>query len=295
MAAALLVDTLYTLFPEPEASDLVHAGGGDPSWRTEYDRLIESVRWTAPLWREGVIRTGTDTASVLSGYQEATRTDADIRWPSRLQTLIARQHEAPAETTLGSLCRDIRLGGVTPSVMLPVTLALDRFAATNDIARYEEARETGGHARTRRRAPALAAFPMLLDTGADQILELREQLREELESVRQALTDISASDPDIRAGEDTHAFGRLQQAAETYRTAFMQYLEDEPAIRGESKPAMASLALGVRSADTSVEYAERILSPSGREGHRRRGPGDDADEAPLECTFLRLKRLPWQV
>lgn len=221
LAALLLADEVVTLLPAPPAGrtrdDVIEATQKSP----RYLRMMESWRWTVPLWLAGIIGSSYDDADVgeeLRGCYD--RISAEDEYAG-LRPLTRHLMTATADEFLDLLAADILRGGPDPGMNIPVSAAIDDFAARHGIV---VARSTPTSVAQRaevqlgRRVFALA-LPMLSRASARVILMARDELRPELESLRRELGDACRAAPAAAPG-DAGPAQRLGAAQRDYAAAF---------------------------------------------------------------------------
>src|SRR5262245_34364923 len=145
MAALLLADTVVTQLPSPAGLVRDRAGRPDEAGRAVvaeaverspwFLRLMESWRWTMPMWRSGLIasgRAGEDTGADTPAVLEHLLAQADTGL-SPLRALIPPGLFDDADDYLDRLCADVIKGGVDPGIGMLVGAGLDRFAARHGL------------------------------------------------------------------------------------------------------------------------------------------------------------------
>lgn len=207
MAALLLGERVVTLRPAPQryagASDLRDAARTSPSFLG----LMESWRWSMPLWTGGVVVpawTGADPAAAVA------MAAAEIEDDEQLAPLHAFMHaglfERPDEF-LERIARDILKGGPDPGLTIPVHAGLDAFAASRGlVVARASASSLAQRAEEQLMEPlSRVVVPVLTQASAEALIAAREILGPRLASLRTAM---------LQGG------GALADAAGSYARAF---------------------------------------------------------------------------
>jgi hypothetical protein len=225
VAALQLADEVVTLLPAPASGrsrdDVRRAVGKSP----RYLRLMESWRWTMPLWHAGVLGSAHQTDDVsleLRSFYE--RIGAEDEYAG-LRPLTRHAAAATPEQFLDLLSGDILKGGPDPGLNIPVSAAIDDFAARHGIVVARAAAASvaqRAEARIGRRAFAVA-LPVLTRASARLILVMREELEPELAALRRAL--LAACDAASAGPLDPPLLERLARAAHVYTVAFTSLRE----------------------------------------------------------------------
>jgi hypothetical protein len=222
MASLLLADRVFTLLPAPEAGRTREAIADAADRLPRYLRLMESWRWSMPLWRQGVLASsleGEDLASGIAPVHERVHTDDSL---AALRALLDGAPPRTPDQALDALCADILKGGPDPGMNIPIAAALDRFALRHGLfsARATPSSITQKvEERLCDRLFAIAA-PVLLRASGQRILDARERLANSLGPLREEILVAARA----RSGEDPTRTGtpteRLRLAALEYSRAF---------------------------------------------------------------------------
>lgn len=236
VAACVLGERVATFLPVPERlepDDVRRALVAAP----RYARLLESWRWSIPLWREGVL------SSLLSGEHaegDAAAANERVCGDPALELLRVLGHGPPDRSSsdgLDAAAADILKGGPNPGVCVPICAGLDAFAArTGAIAVRRGTGAVSGPNRTRVDSAAQAAERHLgetvaqvvlpVPTGADAALLLlaraataneRRRLSEAIEAALGGPQSDRACAARLRAGGA--AFGKAMEAFSVDRSA----------------------------------------------------------------------------
>lgn len=256
MAALLLADRAVTILPAPPGGRARAEALAETAPR--YARLVETWRWSVPLWNAGVLcaPAGDDgpEADIRATHAEIFASDA---WATLRTLLEDRQHESE-HAYLQALAHDLLRGGPDPALSIPVAAGLDRFAARRGLLVARSAPSSLAQKLEMRSArPAGGvAIPILLEARAERILDAREALADELADLRRALSAACATDA---ADELARAAARYRAAFESNRAAFAEDDPDEPrVVTGE-----ASVRVVTMSSDAALESSERATRALG--------------------------------
>jgi hypothetical protein len=278
MAALILADHVVTLMPHPAEGatrDTVRAAVKESP---HYLRLMESWRWSSPLWTAGLITSGLDgdeASEELPGvYQSIAEEDSLVSLRPLTRGAEQRAAESAAKS-LDHMAADFLRGGPDPGINIPVSAALDRFALRHGLCVMRS-----GSASIAQRAEARmgtrlfsVAVPILLRAGGGRIQILRFDLHAELSALREAIRCVldAFATSGATAAEVAACVDTLHAASETYSAAFTKWAptgaggDDENAQRvtagyvsltGMSVPADAVLR--------SSRAAIRAIVPGGR-------------------------------
>ncbi len=296
--ALTLCDRAVTALPEPAE------GRTRADVRAAVDRaprllrLLESWRWSGPLWRAGVVGSGEPHDRPFDGVAAAGR---DV-WTDAAFARLAAHVNPPARTAAGegaapggeadrwldALCADMLRGGPDPRLSTAVVAALDRYAAahgcvavrgpTDSLAQRAEARLT-----TRVFA---VAVPVMSRAAGGRIVDLRAALRGPLDALRAAMAAAfeSGSAPDAdalgaAARRYTDAFEGWFAAASRDDENDQRTMREFVSITGVRLPADAAL-LSARAAMRGVSRA------AGRGGEGVPTRATPADPARTLCALL---------
>ncbi len=189
LGALLIADGAATIVPIGRAWQ-----PGDPelaaSESPALGRLLDSWRWTIPLWSAGMLGPtdagGRAGVSLVSEAAEAMERSIDHPLLARLS---AKARMPDRDKLAENLGMDILRGGRDPSLSVPVASALERFAAettwplvicpTNSVVGGIELRMT--------RPIAGLDCPAPIGASGESLLALRARLSPELDGVRSAL------------------------------------------------------------------------------------------------------------
>jgi hypothetical protein len=313
MAALLLAERVATLVPAPFSDRSRHAVESAARRSPRYLGLMESWRWSMPLWTCGLVAGDIDdddaSDDVRAAWERVARDDA-LRGLRPLMRESLFEDEA---RYLDAVAHDVLRGGPDPGVSVPVAAGLDALAARHGwlVARAEPV-SVAQRAEAALGARVFSvAVPVLVQAGAERLLSAREQLTPELLALRAALAAAArvaqhAVAPDTQP--DTGAAlarlpGRvledLAQAAREYEGAFSACRADllTPAdARDPDEPAplegsvvLTGVVMPADAVLRSSAAAARVLA-GGRAQHDD-APEPDAGDAPASVVALIVKRL----
>lgn len=226
MLALMLGDEVVTLMPQPAQGTSKEAVRQTMESVPRYFRLMESWRWSGPLWQKGVIANisrsgGHDPLHSLDAAYAQIAADDQL---SALRPLVKGAQLRAAEgpnAVLDALAGDVLRGGPDPGINIPVAAAIDRFASEQQ---YIVVR-SGASSLAQRAESKLAlrifavALPMLLRAGGGRLLRLRTDLFAPLSELRQAIQH--ALNPALATELDrARAVEAVHRAAATYVRAF---------------------------------------------------------------------------
>jgi hypothetical protein len=258
VAALLLAERTVTLMPAPAAGrsreQVAEAVERSPS----YLRLMESWRWSIPLWKDGLI------GSTLEGE----RADADVAeareavWReeslSVLRGLMHEERRREDEEFLEGLCADMLRAGPDPSFALPLAAGLDRFAARRGLVAFRSQTASvaqRAEARLSRRVFAMST-PVPRDATAERIERWRGRgaaaLAEARAAIEAAFDGAEAVDAEVeRAAESARVVRAGQGVAEATGEGDARFLS----LRGVLLPADAVLRAGAAAVSAMVGRA----------------------------------------
>lgn len=222
-------------------------------------QLLDSWRWTAPLWRSGLLCADCDGESPLEEIRLAcARIGADPQ-AAPLRALGGAGLFSDPDTYLETLSRDLLRGGGDPSVSIPLLAGIERFAARHGLPLVRLAGSSIAARLDKRSALTLARFTVPSIVGAAPVayLETRRLLSTPLGALRSALQALIALTPTEAA---THA-PRLTERCAVYADAFSasaRRVLDASAHAGEpARLAEIAVTVSLAPAGASFEAASR--------------------------------------
>jgi len=283
MASLLLAQGVVTMLPAPlEGQDrarVERAAANVPN----YVRLMESWRWSVPLWREGVIGGSIEGQEPIEDVRRAYRRIGEEPRFGPLRAFMKRELFESEEMYLDAVSRDVLRAGPDPGITVPVTAGLDAYASRMGlgVARSDPASVVQkAEARLGTRVLSIA-LPVLVQGSANRLLLARQQLDEALAPLRQAMGEL------IIAPSSDHqrdAVGEVAITAREYGVAFAEASrdilnqdvdDDDDDPRGvEGTVAITGLILPPDAALRASVAALRAMSPAVVGA----GPESDASE-----------------
>ncbi len=303
MAALLLAEHVVTLIPAPRAGTDRAALHRAVERSPHYARFMRSWEWSLPLWRAGVVTSAFDDHDPSEDLFDAfDRIDSDPGLAG-LRPLMRHEYFESEERFLDELSRDILRAGPDPTFTVPLTVALDRFAArTGAVVARPEPVSVAQRAEARLADPlAAVALPVLLQAEGEQIAVAREVLRAPLNELRRALSMSGAGPVRASRGGDSPATSTalaspLRAAAARYTEAFESALGKFSTAPDEARTVAGTVAVEVArlpvdaALDASL-VAVRIMGGRGRPA----APGSERDAGSgggLTTMFVRTIGAP---
>jgi hypothetical protein len=261
--ALTLADEAFTIVPEPVE------GAGREQVRETVDRVprllrvLESWRWSGPLWKAGMISGELNRERLFRELQAQSQqllAETGLRGLGDVQPFPLAPGDA-ADRWLDAFCSDLLRGGPSPHLSTLTVGALDRVAAehgmiairgsTNSLAQRAELK------LLRRRFSV--ALPVMSRAAGGRVLELRRALEGELKSLRAAL-GLAAGEIESPGRGDSQS--QLTEAVERYSAAFETWFakaarDDENAER--TMRAYVGITGGRLPADAAMVSAHAAL------------------------------------
>lgn len=302
MAAPLLAwpsGTALTLRPEP----LEGAGRPEVSRAAStvagLSRFLDSWRWTASLWREGLFSARTERAEPLQAVRALCTRIREEPALAPLRAVVSPELFEDTEMYLRALFRDLERGGGDPKVTLPVQAGLEAMAAELGWPLVRTHRPASRRASA---PPAAFGFtvPMLSEADGDSVLELLHTLEPECAALDRALTRVADRVLATGTSAPNDLIADLRVAGEHYAEAFARATPTlrahaaeagdpfricEAAITGELWRPGASLAVAARGFGRIAQSAIPRLAASAEPGLVR------AESGPL--LVLSVRKLPF--
>ena len=198
-----LADAAVTLVPEPAEGPSREAVREAVSRVPRLLRVLESWRWSGPLWRAGLVAgAGVGGETAFAGVAGAER---DMFADPSLASITGRalQHQSvpgdQADRWLDALCTDLLKGGPDPLISTTITAALDRFGAANGFVSVRGPTDSlaqRAEVRLMRRVFSVA-LPVMSRAAGGRIALLRIDLRKQLVPLRAAMLSAFSGDPAI--------------------------------------------------------------------------------------------------
>jgi len=221
MAALLLGEVVVTLLPAPGGASDRRGAAEAIATVPRYLRLMESWRWTVPLWDAGVIGAMVDDEDVIDDIRAAW---ASIGRRPDLAPLRPLMHASLFEDDqlfLQRVAGDVLKGGPDPGVCVPIQGGLDRFAARHGLMAVR-AQATSLAQRIEwkmGRVVFRVGLPILAQGDAERIIEARDLLDAELSALGQSFQEAACriDDPEPL---DADLVERICGEARRYAAAF---------------------------------------------------------------------------
>lgn len=273
MAGVVLGTRAVTLLPRPvggiDRESVRQAFERSP----RYLRLLESWRWSSPLWRAGVISAEADddpAADSLAAVYEHIRLDDALSSLRPLTRAADELRDTADHRFLDALSADMIRGGPDPGMSIPVNSALERFArrhglvlARGPVASVAQRAES----RLGRKVFSIG-LPMLLGAGGQRILALRSDLDRPLRAVRTAISDIL---DETASGSPVADLTGLQVAVADFSRRFTAWAETDLA-RGDDETGKR-VVLGYIGLSGVIMPADAVLRSSRAAVQAMRGVG----------------------
>lgn len=292
--AFLLGSPAITLLPAPyegfDAASVNAAAASAP----EFLRLINRWSWMQDLWNHAVIRPEFTGLQPLEFVQEAAQDILEGGTGSPLSSVMRSGVFDSTHTYLKALCRDLTLGGGQPSVSVPVTIGLSRYAHAIDAPILQQhARHKGSVVQKleSRATRSIASFSVLLprDIEPETTLALRDSISEPLHNLRMALQQpAAAADPQsLHTIESAFSAAILHQAAR-------HDLSTAPK-RGR-RLATVLISVATMPAEAPLAAAMRASTLATRRPTRSSFLADTSPAALAQrpLRVLSVRELPWQ-
>lgn len=292
--AFLLGAPTVTLLPAPfEGLDAASVNAIAAS-APEFLRLINRWSWMQDLWRTGAIRPGFAGIQPIDLIQDTARELVTSHASSPLAAVLRPGVFDSTHTYLRALCRDLTVGGGQPSVSVPVTVGISRYAHALDapLLQQQHARRTGSVVQKleSRATRTLASLALLIprDIEPETTLALRDTLSGELTALRAILADPTTCAPEANLQAAESAFSEA-----LLRAAGPHNLTDAP--RRGRRLSSVLLSIATMPADTPLAAAMRAstLAAPRRSPQRSRADTAPAALAPRPLRILSVRELPW--
>ncbi len=214
MASLLLGEGVVTMHTGPRGVRDGTAAHAASARAPQLRRVVDAWSWTEPFWREGVLASshaGEEASGDLAPV--LTRIERDDAL-APLRPLMREGLMDDPVAYLRAVNADVLKGGPDPGVSVPVSAALDRFAARHGLVSARAApasvaqREELGLARS----VFAVAVPVLLQAQGERVLQVRammegplERLRGEMARALVAGSGGSGSDSDVTGAAAQYA------------------------------------------------------------------------------------------
>jgi hypothetical protein len=227
MAALLLAERVITLMPTPFEGTAQEVIGRVVERVPRYLDFMKSWEWAAPLWEKGLISSVFEGLDAVDEVREVCRRIQRDPTLAGLRSVMRPGLFDDEDEYLDTVARDLLRAGPDPGVSVPVVAGIDRFAARLGlIVARPEAASVAQHAEMQAVRPILSiAAPILIQAGAEAILETRIALEETLAPLRDAL-GILAAESAGESGPPDEAAAVVRRRARDYASAFADLAAD---------------------------------------------------------------------
>lgn len=225
MAALLLAERVVTLLPVPPEGvareDVRKAVVGNP----RYFRLLDSWRWTTPLWRAGVVSSVHGEADAIEDVRACNEALTREEHWKPMRPFLHPDLLSAEDRFLDRVCADMLKGGPDPGVSVPIVAGLDAFASRHGLVAIRagtglEAPGSAARGSVAQRAESRlgetlfsAAMPILTQASAETVLRARKMLAKPLQKLH-AVIDVAVTKGGAEAAK------AVREAAKAYAAAF---------------------------------------------------------------------------
>jgi len=274
-AAVCLLSRAVTLLPTPlegvEPEAIAEAVEDVPA----FGRLMESWRWSSPLWHAGVLTPALDaSAGWPIEWVRGVAQEISEGPEGALRSVVGASRFEDTLAYLNSICRDLTKGGSDPGMSVPVTAGLSRYAATHGLVEFTGEHESTVSKLERRRMRPLGrvtlAVPRLMD--GEEVIAVRERAGAELEAMGEALRSAlfgGARWETVR--------GPAGEAVESVRHA-VRIVDDR------ARAALVSVTFGVSDGDVVLRAARKASTVASRVVGRGTARGRSDGEGGVETV-----------
>lgn len=311
MAGLLLADEAATVVPAPmhEPPETDPQTGGEMQ---QVAFLLESWRWTAPLWQAGVLSPGLGGVALLEQVERVREEIMRMPEETALRRILERFDRTDDSVRFyDAVSRDFMRAGTEPGVSVPIAVALERFAiATGSLLARAPAASVTERLEERGVTGLLSlTVPCVMGASGEGLLIMRDLLGEALDALRGAIDEGVDLIRSAGHAEDLNAMSDevLAPAARAFHEAFRAERSSIMRAEGDDcRPMMALLTIGTQPSGTALRSAMRAASallPTRASTRRLAGEigesvGMESPEhalAPSSCLTLSVKLLPWDV
>ncbi|RNC81285.1 MAG: hypothetical protein ED559_05695 [Phycisphaera sp.] len=268
MVSMVLARNIVTAMPTPAGSLSKESVSEAASRVPRYVELMESWDWASPMFAGGICGTsfaGEDPLDEVLGVCDDIEQD-DLYAPLRpfMRTVL----EQESDTVISAISRDVIKAGPDPSISVPLTAAIDRFASRHGlIAVRSESKSAAQKAEQKLARPLVKfAFETILQAPSNRLLEMRTTFEVELDRLREALDAEDESAARVAADLLTQSFERERED--------LLRVEDPDDVRAVS--GLVSLTLAELPEDavllSSAAAATRVLGRQGESAFSSAGP-----------------------
>lgn len=283
MAALLLAERVVTLMPTPFEGTAQEVLGRVVERVPRYLDFMKSWEWATPLWESGLISSVFEGLDAVDEVREVCRRIQRDPSLTSLRSLMRPGLFDDEEDYLDAVARDLLKAGPDPGVSVPVVAGLDRFATRLGlIVVRPEAASVAQRAEMRAAHPLISiAAPVLLQAGAEAVLETRMALDDTLSPLREAISAAAAEAAgDVPPTDDTIEQVRLSAAA--YAAAFAELSADGGLECGDDEVRVihGQVALSLVSLPVDAVLGSSLAAMTVLNGAAR-GPSVEAGDSEL--------------
>ncbi|MBX3363302.1 MAG: hypothetical protein KF866_00940 [Phycisphaeraceae bacterium] len=228
MAALLFARQVVTMMPTPGRVTR-RAVADAVSTAPRYLDLMESWRWSMPLWKADIIAPvwrGEDAAEDVRAQVERIAEDDTL---NDLRPFMHYGLYENEQTYLNLVARDVLRGGPDPGVSVPVAAGMDAFAGRHGlwVARSWPVSVAQKLEASLGATLGAVAAPMLTQAPAEAMLTARRLLGDVVGELGHGFAAAAAEEPDASA--------RLARAAARYASAFEEHFAVIAASGGDDE------------------------------------------------------------
>ncbi len=264
--ALMLADAAVTLVPEPAEGRSREAVREAVSRVPRLLRVLESWRWSGPLWRAGLV--GGTAPGGEAAFVGVAGAERDMFSDALLASITGRalQHQSvpgdQADRWLDAVCTDLLKGGPDPLISTAIAGALDRLAGANGLVTVRGPTESlaqRAEVRLMRRVFSIA-LPVMSRAAGGRIALLRIDLRKQLAELRSAMLSAFSGGPTaslaVAAASYTEAFEEWFARASRDDENTERTMRDYVNVSGAMLPPDAAF-ISARAAVRGVSRATR--------------------------------------
>jgi hypothetical protein len=181
-----------------------------------YRRLVERWAWGEPLLRAGVVSPAWEGDDPLADVRAVVEMiETEDRWAA-LRPLMRPALLEDERAMIEGIASDLLRGGPDPGLLVPISAAIDRFAARHGLCVARSAARSIAQKAETRMATRLGAFalPLIGQAEPERLLEARELIAEGAAPLRDEIAAlgerVASRGPEPLADEEV---GRLDQAS----------------------------------------------------------------------------------
>lgn len=189
MVSMVLARNVITAMPTPTGTLTKETVSETAARVPRYIELMESWDWAMPMFAGGFCGTtfaGEDPLDEVHGVCDDIEQD-DLY--AALRPFMRTVLEQESDVVIGAISRDLIKAGPDPAISVPLSAAMDRFAARHGlVAVRSESKSSAQKAEQKLAKPILKfAFETLLQAPTSRLLEMRTTFEPELERLRDAI------------------------------------------------------------------------------------------------------------